>query len=124
MPQREVKGIPGKTTCRSSLVITLRTLTTHLLPPVVTARSQHQGAAQEVPFCLAVCTEAQSSVVELKVDIHKEVSTALQVRHPLLHFLECSSRCHVQATKMSEIKLKPLILRDRPPEGGRQHLSW
>lgn len=36
-----------------------------LLLPAVTARSQHHGTAQDVPFCRAVCTEAKSSVVEL-----------------------------------------------------------
>lgn len=34
---------------------------------------------------------------------------------PLLNSLECSSRYHVQAMKMSEVKMKPLILRDSPP---------
>lgn len=34
----------------------------------------------------------------------------------LLHTLECSSRFYVQTTKMSKVKLKPLVLRDRPPE--------
>lgn len=102
-PKRS-EGPLGKTTYRSSLITTLRTLTTHLLPPAVTARSQHHGTAQEVPFCLAVCTEAKSGVVELKVDIHTEVNPDLHARHPLsdaiplLHSLECSSRCHVQAT--------------------------
>lgn len=36
-----------------------------LLLPVVTARSQCHGAAQDVTVCLAVRTEAKSSVVEL-----------------------------------------------------------
>lgn len=36
-----------------------------LLLPAVTARSQRHGTAQDVPFCLAVCTEAKSGVVEL-----------------------------------------------------------
>lgn len=73
MPQRAGRSILGKTTCSSSLALSLRTLATHLLRPVVTARSQHHGTAQDVPFCLAVCTEAKSGVVELKVDIHTEV---------------------------------------------------
>lgn len=82
MPHREVRGILGKTTCRSSLVITLRTLTTHLVLPAVAARSQHHGTAQEAHFCLAVCTEAKPGVVELKVDIHTEVNPALRVKTP------------------------------------------
>lgn len=36
-----------------------------LLLPVVTAGNQRHGAAQDILFCLAVCTEAKSSVVEL-----------------------------------------------------------
>ena len=69
--------------------IARRTLTTHLLPPAVTAGSQHQGTAQEVPFCLAVCTEAKSSVVELKVDIRMEVNPALDGESPSVSL--CSS---------------------------------
>lgn len=67
MPPKEVRSIHRKTTCRSALAVILRTLTTHLLLPVITARSQHHGTAQDVPFCLAVCTEAKSDVVKLKV---------------------------------------------------------
>lgn len=63
MPQREVMATTRRTT--------------HLLLPAVTAGSQHQGATREVPFCLAVRTEAKSGVVELKVDIRTEVNPAL-----------------------------------------------
>jgi hypothetical protein len=91
----------------------------------VPARSQSHRAAQGVPFYLAVCTEAKPSVVELKVDTHTEVNPKFHYEDspwlgsiPLLHSLNCSSRCILQAT-MSGVKPKPLILLDKPLEGGR-----
>jgi hypothetical protein len=60
----------------------LRSIVTHLLLPVVTARSQCHGAAQDVTVCLAVRTEAKSSVVELKMDIHIDVNLTSTVRMP------------------------------------------
>lgn len=57
-----------------------RSIVTHLLLPVVTARSQCHGASQEVTFCSAVCTEAKSSAVELKMDVHIDVNLTSTVR--------------------------------------------
>lgn len=80
---RELEGILGNSVeLEVGMPFILRSIITHLLLPVITARSQCHGAAQDVTFCLAVCTEAKSSVVELKMDIHIDVNLTSTVRMP------------------------------------------